>query len=82
MNDVGYDGVMMVMIALHSVGSNIGGFRIMDDSQVVLSEPGSAIHAYIHYFSLCDLQARGFVRPVTTLSLPQPFPPFSPPPPL
>eukprot|EP00039_Didymoeca_costata_P007557 m.101197 g.101197 ORF g.101197 m.101197 type:complete len:783 (-) comp13735_c0_seq1:1363-3711(-) len=43
--------------------TSVGGFRIIHDTQVLLSEPATNIHAYVHYFTLCDLKARGFVRP-------------------
>ena len=35
------------------------GFKVIDDTTVVISEPASEWHAIVHYFTLCDHQARG-----------------------
>src|SRR3989338_2048308 len=34
------------------------------DSQVILYDPSSDIYAYVHYFTLLDVHARGYVRPI------------------
>lgn len=39
-------------------------FRVIEDSQVMLSEPVVGVSAYIRHFTLYDVQARGFVRPM------------------
>lgn len=39
------------------------GFHIAGDTQVFLMEPSEGAVAYIHYFTLYDIHARGYVRP-------------------
>ena len=41
-----------------------GKFTITEDTQVVMCAEGdSGWHAYVHYMTLFDINARGFVRP-------------------
>lgn len=39
-------------------------FRVVEDSQVMLSDPQLRIAAYVRHFTLYDIRARGFVRPM------------------
>jgi hypothetical protein len=39
-----------------------GSFAFSEDTQVILSEKADGLYAYVHYFSLHDIHARGYVR--------------------
>ncbi|XP_076028799.1 uncharacterized protein LOC143017794 [Oratosquilla oratoria] len=41
-----------------------GEFRVCSDTQLVQQNIEAGIHAYVHYFTLYDVRARGFVRPM------------------
>jgi hypothetical protein len=60
-----------------------GCFSFSEDTQMVLSERMDGLYAYVHYFSLYDINARGYVRQLAisyiTSSLKLVFLPFIPP---
>ncbi|XP_037797892.1 uncharacterized protein LOC119593059 [Penaeus monodon] len=41
-----------------------GEFRVCADTQMVQQDIEPGIHVYVHYFTLYDVRARGFVRPM------------------
>ncbi|KAK8734367.1 hypothetical protein OTU49_006153 [Cherax quadricarinatus] len=41
-----------------------GEFRVYEDTQMVQQDINPGVHVYIHYFTLYDVRARGFVRPM------------------
>ncbi|XP_059477953.1 uncharacterized protein LOC132198145 isoform X2 [Neocloeon triangulifer] len=41
-----------------------GQFNLAEDAQVLQTPVVPGVHAYVHYFTLYDLHARGFVRPM------------------
>lgn len=41
-----------------------GQFSICQDTQILQTHVSHGRHAYVHYFTLYDLRARGFVRPL------------------
>ena len=43
--------------------SNKEGFQTVGDTQVFIMEPTEGAVAYVHHFTLYDIQARGYVRP-------------------
>ncbi|XP_073698347.1 guanine nucleotide exchange protein smcr8b [Garra rufa] len=46
--------------------SGCGSLKLnfVEDSKVVLGDSGEGVFAYVHHFTLYDLEARGFVRPL------------------
>ncbi|CAG0886871.1 unnamed protein product [Cyprideis torosa] len=45
-------------------GSGSSHSCIIEDVQVLHSNLSPGLHAYTHYITLCDVKARGFVRPI------------------
>lgn len=41
-----------------------GEFRVYEDTQLVQQDLNLGVHVYVHYFTLYDVRARGFVRPM------------------
>ncbi|KAG0713221.1 Glycine receptor subunit alpha-2 [Chionoecetes opilio] len=41
-----------------------GEFRVYEDTQLVQQDLTPGVHVYVHYFTLYDVRARGFVRPM------------------
>ena len=41
-----------------------GEFRVYEDTQLVQQDLSPGVHVYVHYFTLYDVRARGFVRPM------------------
>lgn len=41
-----------------------GEFRVYEDTQLVQQDLIPGVHVYVHYFTLYDVRARGFVRPM------------------
>ncbi|XP_042206125.1 uncharacterized protein LOC121855307 isoform X2 [Homarus americanus] len=41
-----------------------GEFRVYEDTQMVQQDINPGVHVYVHYFTLYDVRARGFVRPM------------------
>ncbi|XP_045114486.1 uncharacterized protein LOC123506451 [Portunus trituberculatus] len=41
-----------------------GEFRVYEDTQLVQQDLTPEVHVYVHYFTLYDVRARGFVRPM------------------
>ncbi|KAK3879170.1 hypothetical protein Pcinc_016248 [Petrolisthes cinctipes] len=41
-----------------------GEFRVYEDTQLIQQDINTGVHVYVHYFTLYDVRARGFVRPM------------------
>ncbi|XP_066284376.1 guanine nucleotide exchange protein SMCR8-like [Branchiostoma lanceolatum] len=52
-----------IMSADYQTHGSAGGFCLVEDTHVVMMDNKEGACAYVHHFTLFDLQARGFVRP-------------------
>ncbi|XP_053397435.1 uncharacterized protein LOC123551904 [Mercenaria mercenaria] len=51
------------ILAVDHQSSIVEGVEMTEDAQVVMSDPDTDTHAFIHHIVLNDIQARGYVRP-------------------
>ncbi|KAI8498678.1 Guanine nucleotide exchange protein smcr8 [Branchiostoma belcheri] len=52
-----------IMSADYQTHGSASGFCLVEDTHVVMMDTKEGACAYVHHFTLFDLQARGFVRP-------------------
>nr|CAD7568983.1 unnamed protein product [Timema californicum] len=63
-SDIDLNSIILRIMSVDYQANSGGPFTMCQDAQVVRPEVLPGIYAYVHYFTLQDLQARGFVRPL------------------
>ncbi|KAK3096872.1 hypothetical protein FSP39_004256 [Pinctada imbricata] len=62
-NDFNITDFTVRIMSLDHQTSTSHGFHLTEDSQVLISETRDNVFAFVHYLSLYDRHARGFIRP-------------------
>nr|CAD7589918.1 unnamed protein product [Timema genevievae] len=63
-SDIDLNSIILRIMSVDYQANSGGPFTLCQDAQVVRPEVLPGIYAYVHYLTLQDLQARGFVRPL------------------